>query len=114
MPWTRLLLACAGLAVAGCSTGGKENVIHVTARRFEYHPSEIVLKKSVPVVIELTSLDRKHGFKVPGLGIDEVVTPDKPTRIRIVPDKTGTFPFRCSVFCGSGHEDMTGMIVVRE
>ena len=34
------------------------------------------------------------------------------TRVRIVPDRTGTFEFRCDVFCGSGHEDMAGEIVV--
>jgi len=34
------------------------------------------------------------------------------TRVRIVPDRTGRFEFRCDVFCGSGHEDMAGEIVV--
>jgi cytochrome c oxidase subunit 2 len=25
---------------------------------------------------------------------------------------SGTFPFHCDVFCGEGHEEMTGEIVV--
>jgi cytochrome c oxidase subunit 2 len=32
--------------------------------------------------------------------------------VRIVPDKAGTFAFHCDVFCGDGHEGMTGEIVV--
>jgi cytochrome c oxidase subunit II len=33
--------------------------------------------------------------------------------VRIVPDKAGTLPFHCDIFCGSGHEEMTGEIVVK-
>ena len=29
-----------------------------------------------------------------------------------MPDKTGKFTFSCDVFCGDGHEEMTGTIVV--
>jgi cytochrome c oxidase subunit II len=90
-----------------------ERVIHVTARRYEFSPATIELRVGEPVVLEITALDRKHGFQVPDLRIDETVSPDKPVRIRLVPDKAGTFPFHCSVFCGGGHEDMAGEIVVR-
>ena len=66
----------------------------------------------VPVVLELTTLDRKHGFQAPDLEIDEIIEPGKITRVRIVPDKAATYDFHCTVFCGSGHEEMTGQIVV--
>jgi len=46
--------------------------------------------------------DRKHGFQVPDLKIDEVIEPGKITRVRIVPDKAATYDFHCTVFCGSG------------
>ena len=66
----------------------------------------------VPAVIELTSLDRAHGFAVAELGLRIDVEPGKSTRVRVVPDKVGTFLFHCDVFCGSGHEEMAGRIVV--
>ena len=91
---------------------GAEKVIHLTAKRFEYVPSEITLQKGVPIVLELTSLDREHGFDVPELGIRAEVEPGETTRVRIVPDRTGRFEFHCDVFCGSGHEDMSGELVV--
>ena len=44
-------------------------VIQITAKKFEFSPAEIHLKRGEHVVLELTSLDRKHGFKLPELGI---------------------------------------------
>ena len=90
-----------------------EQVIHVTAKKFEFSPAVIELKVGVPVVLEITSLDRGHGFALPEFKIDEKVEGGGAIRVRFVPDHPGTFPFHCSVFCGSGHEDMGGTIVVR-
>jgi cytochrome c oxidase subunit 2 len=91
-----------------------EQTIKVTAQKFEYTPKEITLKKGVPVVLELTSLDVHHGFNCPDLGIRADIYPGKITKVRIVPDKTGSFPFHCDYYCGEGHEDMEGMIIVKE
>lgn len=102
----------AGRHRAATASAGAERVIHVTAKRFEYVPSEITLERGVPVVLEITSADRDHGFKVPELGVRADVKPGETTRVRLVPDRTGRFAFRCDVFCGTGHEDMTGEIVV--
>ena len=89
-----------------------EQVVQVTAKRFEFTPSVIRLKAGVPAVIELTTLDRRHGFAAPDLGIDEEIAPGKPTVVRFTPDRPGEFPFHCSVFCGEGHEGMSGRILV--
>jgi cytochrome c oxidase subunit 2 len=91
-----------------------EQVIHVTAKKFEYSPKEISVKKGVPVVLEFTSLDRMHGFDCPGLKIRTDIKPGQVNRLRFVPDKTGTFPFHCDDFCGVGHEGMKGTIIVTE
>ena len=65
-------------------------------------------------MLELTSLDREHGFKLPAFGVDTKIEPGGITRVRIVPTQTGHFPFACDVFCGSGHDDMSGELVVTE
>src|SRR5262249_45035380 len=92
------VLAVAGdwyrLARARLPAGG-EQVIRLTAKKFEYTPNEITLKTGVPVVVEITSLDRDHGFKVPELGVRADVKPGETTRVRIVPDRVGRFEFRC-------------------
>jgi cytochrome c oxidase subunit II len=91
-----------------------EQVIKITAKRYEYSPNTITVKKGIPVALEFTSLDRLHGFSCPGLAIRTDVVPRKVTTLRFVPQKAGTFPFHCDNFCGSGHEGMTGTIIVTE
>ena len=114
--WVLAPLLAAGLAVglaaAGAEVAPKEKVVQVAAERYKFTPEVIRLRVGEPVVLELTSLDRRHGFRAPDLKIDETIEPGKVTRVRIVPEKAGTYEFHCSVFCGSGHEEMTGQIVV--
>ena len=102
-----VLLGLALLAAA------PERVVHLTARRFTYSPETIEVEEGVPVVLELTSLDRDHGFTVPELGLRIDVEPGKTARVRFVPEKAGTFLFHCDIFCGTGHEEMAGEIVVK-
>ena len=91
-----------------------ERVIRITAKKFEFSPDSITLKKGEPVVFEISSEDRKHGFSLHAFGVRSDVLPGKVSSIRFTPDKTGKFTFSCDVFCGEGHEDMTGTLVVTE
>ena len=91
-----------------------ERVIHITAKKFEFSPDSITLKKGEPVVFEISSEDRKHGFSLHAFGVRSDVLPGKVSSIRFTPDKTGKFTFSCDVFCGDGHEDMTGTVVVTD
>lgn len=106
-------ICLAALALAQ-ETLQQEKVILITAKKFEYSPNEIRLKKGVPVIFELTSLDRLHGFNIFDFGVRADINPGQSTRVRIVPDKTGTFVFRCDIYCGDGHENMEGKIIVEE
>lgn len=91
---------------------GKE--IHITAKKFNFTPDTITLKKGEPVVLVLSSEDRKHGFNLRAFGIRADVNPGATATVRFTPNKTGKFTFSCDVFCGEGHEDMTGIIIVTE
>jgi cytochrome c oxidase subunit II len=90
----------------------QERVVRITAKKFEFIPSEITLQKGVPVILELTTEDVAMGFSAPDFKADVEIVPGKPVRVRLVPDKAGTFEFICDVFCGDGHEDMGGKIHV--
>ncbi len=111
--WIAGVAFAAVLSAQVSDAAAQDKVIQVTAEKFKFTPAVIELKLGEPVVLELTSLDRKHGFQVPDLNVDENIEPGKVTRVRIVPAKAGTFAFHCNVFCGSGHEEMTGEIVVK-
>jgi len=106
---TEYPLAASQTSDAGSSAG---STIKVVARRGEFSPDVIRLKKNVPATLEITSTDVRHGFAIPDLNIETSVVPNQPTRVALTPDKAGEFNFLCTVFCGEGHEDMTGRIIV--
>jgi cytochrome c oxidase subunit 2 len=81
--------------------------VQVTAKRFEFAPAEIVLKKGEPVVLTLKSLDVAHGIRFKELGVEVKVAKGQTAQLSFTPNKTGTFAGHCSVFCGSGHGSMT-------
>ena len=116
----RPALLAAGLAVVIGSAGGgliagrsqAATVIAITAHRFAYEPNLITVKKGEPVTIELGSSDRLHGFVLAAFGIRLDATPDGKSRVTFTPQQAGTFLFRCDIFCGEGHEDMEGHLVV--
>jgi len=89
-----------------------EQVIKILARKFTYSPNKLTLKKGVPVVLELTTADVLMGFSVPDFNTRADIVPGQVAKVRLVPDKVGTFEFLCDIFCGSGHETMNGAITV--
>ncbi len=103
-----------GAGAARVTAQPAEQVIKITAKKFDYTPNQITLKKGVPVVLEFTSADVLMGFNTPDLGARTDIMPGQIARVRLVPDKVGTFTFFCDIFCGSGHETMTGTITVVE
>ena len=109
----------AGVSVYGAlnsmASGGvekKEKTIKITAHKFDYEPGQIHLKVGEPVILELTSRDVTHGFNIPDLGLRADLKDGQTARVRLVPVKRGTFEFHCDNFCGVGHEEMNGTIIV--
>jgi cytochrome c oxidase subunit II len=111
----RLLAAGIGIA-AGAAFGARaiaqEKVIRITAKKFEFVPNDIELKKGEPVVLEFTSADVVMGFSLPDFKLRTDIVPGGFTRLSLTPDRVGTFEFVCDHFCGDFHEDMSGRIRV--
>jgi len=116
---TRLVLGAGALVAAGAFGAAvhgqpSERVVEIAVKKFEFMPPEVTLKKGEPVVLELTSLDRLHGFDLPDLGVRVDVKPDETVKVRVTPTKTGQFVFHCDIFCGDGHEELQGVITVTD
>jgi cytochrome c oxidase subunit 2 len=105
------------LALAGISglapAAPEERVIRIEARRFAYTPSVIALRRGEAVLLEVTAIDFPHGFSVPDLKLRADLTPGRPVRLRLRPERAGRFTFLCDNFCGAGHEEMNGTLVVQ-
>ena len=89
-------------------------VIEISARRFEFTPNQITIKKGETVTLRVTAEDRDHGFLQEDLGIDLDLTPGKVAEITITPQTAGRFTAICDTFCGSGHGNMKMVINVVE
>jgi cytochrome c oxidase subunit II len=103
-----------GITCSGASGDQGAQVIKISAKRFEYSPQEITLKKGTPVILQLTTEDRSHGFNIPSMNLRADIMPGKVTELKVTPQKAGEFDFFCDIFCGSGHEGMNGKIKVTE
>ena len=89
-------------------------VIEIKARKFEFAPSEITLKKGAPVILRLSSEDRKHGFFLRPLKIDADIVPGQTTDVVVTPDTAGDYTIICDHYCGTGHGNMKMKMTVTE
>jgi cytochrome c oxidase subunit 2 len=115
-PQRRRLLAAGLVVAAGAAFGARafaqERVIRVTARKFEFLPNDIEIRKGEAVTLEFTGADVLMGFSLPDFKLRTDIPPGEVTRLHFTPDRAGSFEFVCDNFCGEFHEDMSGKIRV--
>lgn len=101
-------------ATVKTETGAMETkIITVTAKKFQFDPATITVKKGAKVTLNIKSVDVSHGFSLPDFNVNATLEPNKTATVTFTADKTGTFSFSCSIFCGSGHGDMKGTLIVQ-
>jgi len=88
------------------------NEIKMTAKKYEFNPSQIKIKQGEHVRLVITAIDHDHGFKLEAFHINQELKKGKPVAVEFTADHAGTFPFECSKFCGLGHKRMKGELVV--
>jgi cytochrome c oxidase subunit 2 len=86
--------------------------IDIVARRFQFTPNVITLKKDEPVVLRLRSEDVVHGFFQRPLGINTTIEPGTTREVPLTPHEAGRFVVICHHFCGAGHGNMNMTVVV--
>lgn len=84
----------------------------IIAKNWEFQPETITVNEGDTVRLSVESVDVTHGISIPEFGINENLEPGKTTTIEFIADKKGNFPFFCSVYCGSGHGNMRGSLIV--
>jgi cytochrome c oxidase subunit 2 len=132
------LLLLGGLTVSGGfarllnipQANQEVQVIEVSAKKYDYSPSPIRVKRGAQVQLRITALDRTHGFKInpspdgsdkkndAGLifssNNDDCFKLERgiPTVVKFVARTPGTYSFHCCNRCGLGHRGMKGQVVV--
>jgi cytochrome c oxidase subunit II len=111
--WVRM--AFVALVLGGtvrAASAQEPRIIELTAKRFEFSPSEVQLKKGEPVTLRIVSADVTHGLYMKALGIDAEIHRGKPTDVTFTPQTAGRFTAICDHFCGAGHGNMHIAFVV--
>ena len=84
----------------------------VEAFQFAYDPSEIKVKKGDTVRIHLHTRDVGHSLNLKDFNVNIMANPGADGVREFVADTAGSFAWRCTLPCGSGHRDMKGMLIV--
>lgn len=88
--------------------------IELEAFQFGFSPDPIVIKKGDIVKLKITSRDVTHGVYIKEYGINVSIKKGETKKIEFLADKIGKFDLHCSVYCGPGHSQMKGTLIVEE
>lgn len=110
-----LVIGAASAAVWGREArgGGDIRTIDVIASKFHFEPGTISVAQGDTVRLRIHSADRSHGLAIKAFGVKALIPKTgEPVTVEFVADQAGTFTITCSEYCGSGHNDMKGRLIV--
>jgi cytochrome c oxidase subunit 2 len=113
------------------TSNGSTKVIEVSAKKYDFDPAEIHVKKGTRVELKVHSVDETHGIKLsltpeggdekasPGLLFDKPEDNGKVEKNRdqvldFMAQQAGTYEFKCAKVCGIHHGKMKGKLVVED
>ena len=90
-------------------------IIKISAERFAFTPTEIVVEQGTVIEFHLTSEDTDHGFRIIDTDVDVSIPKRRrgETIVRYTADKTGRFTIECSRPCGAGHTALRATLIVK-
>lgn len=108
---TLVFTACGKKEGASAPKSTTENTKEITihAKNFEFDQKEIRVNKGDTVKITLDNTQGSHSIKIDGY--NKEIQGGK--TVSFTADKVGEFKFICSIFCGQGHGDMIGKLIVQ-
>jgi len=107
-----LVLAAALALPAKVRANEEPRIVELVAKRFEFSPSTLTLKKGETVKLRVRSEDVTHGLFLRALKIDTDIVPGQTQELTVTPETAGSFTAICHHFCGSGHGGMKLTVVV--
>lgn len=112
---SRCILAATALTIGASATGeqGTRRKFEVTASRFHFEPASLEVTEGDQIALTLRSADGTHGIAIPEFKVKATIPKGgSPVTVEFVAEKAGTYKFECSEYCGSGHRQMKGRLVV--
>lgn len=85
----------------------------IVAKQYTFEPNTITVNKGDRVRLHVKSVDVTHGISIPDFGVNAIIRIEAPKTIEFVASKAGIYGMFCSEYCGAGHPNMKGFIVVQ-
>lgn len=92
--------------------GRTERTIHMGVRQYVWEPNVITAKRGELVRLIIHNADVEHGLVIPDLGVEQSIPPEGAV-VEFLATQAGTFEFFCSAWCGEGHMEMLGQVVIQ-
>jgi len=111
------LILCAPVSAANhqITNSPTHKIVHVSAERFAFTPSEITVERGTVIEFHLTSEDTDHGFRIIDTSVDVQIPKRRrgETVVTYTADTIGRFIIECSRPCGAGHTAMRAILIVK-
>lgn len=88
--------------------------INLEAFQYGFSPDPLIVKKGDIVKLLVTSRDVTHGIYIKEYGVNVTIKKGEQKKIEFLADKIGAFDIVCSIYCGPGHSEMKGRLIVEE
>jgi cytochrome c oxidase subunit 2 len=85
--------------------------VYIVARLWSFWPI-LELEKDQSYRFHLSSMDWQHGFSLQPVNINLQIHPGYDIVFSMTPTDTGEFGVICNEFCGIGHHNMVGKLLV--
>ena len=113
LPSLVVLVLVAGMFAPQAVVPSSPRIIEVIARRYAFEPAEIRVTEGETVRLMVRSADGPHGIEIKQFKVkEEIARGAEPIAIEFTASAPGRFPILCSEFCGEGHAEMKGALIV--
>jgi cytochrome c oxidase subunit II len=85
--------------------------VYLIAHQFAWFPT-LKLRAGETYRLHMSSVDYQHGFSLQPMNMNFQVVPGYDHVLTIKPQAPGEYPIVCNEFCGIGHQNMVGKIIV--
>jgi cytochrome c oxidase subunit 2 len=94
--------------------GDNQYTVHMTAQMWRYDPTEVRVPAGSEVTFIITSKDITHGIIIEEHAVNLMLLPGQIARATATFNRPGTYRMVCHEYCGPGHHNMIGTIIVEE
>lgn len=88
--------------------------VYAVAQMWQFEPAEIYIPVGSEVDFYVTSKDVVHGFNIAEKNVNLMAVYGNIIRQTVKFDKPGVYKITCHEYCGVGHQNMQGQVIVND